>query len=188
MADKGRYSVEYQKILDKEERNRFDRKAGMGKSAIFDVRENFCDFMFINTFVDQDFVSGHKLFVAGRRLNSQKMVWEYYVKSRDAEDYKKMVLDKLYHPPKVEIAPEKSNGKALYLNHVFEGKPLVKDFIANTMLGIEYLWGGPVKLETSEVIEIQGIALTPDDIKPADITWERVVYKMENRKLSKTTI
>ena len=188
LADKGRYSIEYRMMLDQRERNRFDRKAGNGKDAIFDTRENFCDFMFINTFLDQDFVDRHKLFVAGRHLNSQKMVWEYYVKSRNAEDYKKMVLDTLYHPPKIDIVPEKSDGKILYLNHVFEGKPLVKEFIANTMLGIEYLWGGPVKLETSDVIEIRSKAPTPDEIKPSDIKWQRVIYRMENRKLTRIAI
>jgi hypothetical protein len=35
--------------------------------------------------------------------------------------------------------------------HHFEGKPLVHEFIANTMMGIEFLWGKPVMLETSEV-------------------------------------
>jgi stage V sporulation protein R len=188
MADKGRYSIEYRMMLDQRERDRFDRKAGKGREAIFDIRENFCDFMFINTFVDQDFVDRHRLFVAGRRLNSQKMVWEYYVKGRNAGDYKKMVLDTLYHPPRIEIVAEKCVGKTLYLDHLFEGRPLVKEFIANTMLGIEYLWGGPVKLETSEVIEIRGAAPTQDEIRPSDIKWERVVYEMEGRKLSRTTL
>jgi stage V sporulation protein R len=175
-------------MMDQQERNRFDRKAGRGKAAVFDIRKNFSDFMFINTFVDQDFVSRHKLFVSGRRLNSRKMVWEYYVKSRNAEDYKKMVLGTLYHPPKIKIEAGKSDGKTLYLNHVFEGKPLVKEFIANTMLGVEYLWGGPVKLETSEVVEVQSTATTPDDIKPSEITWQRVVYTMQNRNLSRKVI
>ena len=188
LADKGRYSIEYRMMLDQRERNRFDRKAGNGKDAIFDIRENFCDFMFINTFLDQDFVDRHELFVAGRHLNAQKMVWEYYVKSRNAENYKKMVLDTLYHPPKIDIVPEKSDGKILYLNHVFEGKPLVKEFIPNTMLGIEYLWGGPVKLETTDILEIRTTASTPDEVKPSDIKWQRVVYSMENRKLTKTAI
>ena len=96
-----------------------------------------------------------------------------------------MLLGTLYHPPKIEIEAGKNDGKTLYLNHVFEEKPLVKEFIANTMLGVEYLWGGPVELETSEIVEIQSTATTSDDIKPSEITWQRVVYTMRNRKLSK---
>jgi stage V sporulation protein R len=84
------------------------------------------------------------------------MVWEFYVKSRKAEDYRKMLLDTLYHPPHIEVELEKGKNKTLYLVHRFEEKPLVKEFIANTMMGIEYLWGGPVQLETSEVASVTG--------------------------------
>ena len=108
--------------------------------------------MLINTFLDQDFINRHRLFVAGKRLNNAKMVWEYYVKSRNAEDYRRMLKNSLYHPPHIDIDPDKSQNGSLYLMHHFEGKPLVTDFIANTLLGIEYLWGGKVELETSEVV------------------------------------
>ena len=97
-----------------------------------------------------------------------------------------MVLDTLYHPPQIKIVSEKGNGNTLYLNHVFEGKPLVKEFIANTMLGIEYLWGGPVKLETHEVAAVQSTAPTPDEIKPEEVKWQRIIYTMEKRKLART--
>ena len=156
LADRGRYSIEFRRLADALGRERFDRESehGSGRDFIFAVRENFCDFMFINTFVDQDFVTRNNLFVAGRRINRQKMVWEYYVKSRKAEDYRQMLIDSLYHPPHIEIDPDKSTDGRLYLVHHFEGKPLVTDFIANTMMGIEYLWGAPVMLDTHEVVAV----------------------------------
>jgi stage V sporulation protein R len=154
--------------------------------------------MFINTFVDQDFITRNNLFVAGKRLNQNRGVWEYYVKSRKAKDYRKMLFDSLYHPPHITIDPEKSKNGDLYLYHHFEGKPLVREFIANTMMGIEYLWGGTVKLETSEVekveskqirIPIPGVALpSEEDDKQMDIKWARVLYTTKNRKLSKVTL
>ena len=154
--------------------------------------------MFINTFVDQDFINQTQLFVAGKRLNQNRGVWEYYVKSRKAKDYRQMLLDSLYHPPHISIHPEKSKNGDLYLYHHFEGKPLVKEFIANTMMGIEYLWGAPVRLETSEVEKIQsakvripipGLAMPlDDDAKQMEIKWQRVLYTMKNRSLSKVTL
>ena len=148
--------------------------------------------------MDQDFVNQYKLFVAGRRLNQQRGVWEYYVKSRSADSYRQMVLDTLYHPPCIDIDLEKSKNSDLYLSHRFEGKPLVKDFIANTMLGIEYLWGAPVKLETSEVVPsdpsqarlpIPGLTMPQEnDPQPREIKWQRVRYTMKDRKLSKENI
>lgn len=194
MADKGRFSYSFQRILDEVQREHFDAQTGKGQDAIFYVRENFNDFSFINTFVDQDFMTSNKLFVAGRRLNEEKMVWEYYVKSRKVKDYREMLMDSLYHPPFVEIVPEKRVNNTLYLNHRFEGKPLVTEFIANTLMGIEYLWGGPVQLETGDVVSVSPPAPKTDAAakkpQPAaeaapEVKWQRVVYTMENRKLSK---
>jgi stage V sporulation protein R len=195
LGDKGKYDLAFRKINDADEREKYDKDAGIGKDLIFKVRDDFSDFMFINTFVDQDFVSKNKLFVAGRRLNPAKMVWEYYVKSRKAGDYRQMLIDSLYHPPHIEVEEEKCNDQTLYLVHRFEEKPLVKEFIENTMMGIEYLWGGPVHLETSEVVSVpvpQDAGMmssfpTPQnqEIKEQEVTWERVLYTMENRKISK---
>ena len=198
LADKGKYSIEFRRLLDSREREQFDADTGQGNDFLFKLRDNYNDFMFINTFVDQDFINQYKLFVAGRRLNQQRGVWEYYVKSRSADSYRQMVLDTLYHPPCIDIDLEKSNNSDLYLNHRFEGKPLVKDFIANTMLGIEYLWGAPVKLETSEVVPsdssqaqlpIPGLTqLLDEDPQSREIKWQRVRYTMKDRKLSKENI
>jgi stage V sporulation protein R len=189
VADKGKYSIEFKRLLDANKREKFDAETGQGQDFIFKIRENFCDFLFVNTFVDQDFITRNKLFVAGRRLNKTKMVWEFYVKSRKAEDYRKMLLDTLYHPPHLEVEPEKGKNNTLYLLHRFEEKPLVKEFITNTMMGIEYLWGGPVQLETSEVISTSGSSTpTKKETKEPEIKWQRVLYTMENRKISKKNI
>jgi stage V sporulation protein R len=188
LGNKGKYATRFRKLLDADQRERFDAHEAKGQEFIFKVRENLCDFTFINTFVDQDFVNHNKLFVAGKRLNRDRMVWEFYVKSRKAEDYRQMLLNGLYHPPHITIDGKKRDGNVLYLVHHFEGKPLVKDFVANTLLGIEFLWGGPVKLETSEVIATQGAVSQQEEPGPADIRWERVVYTMKGRKLAREVI
>jgi len=188
LGNKGKYATRFRKLLDADQRERFDAHEAKGQEFIFKVRESLCDFTFINTFVDQDFVNHNELFVAGKRLNRDRMVWEFYVKSRKAEDYRQMLLNGLYHPPHITIDGQKRDGNVLYLVHHFEGKPLVKDFVANTLLGIEFLWGGTVKLETSEVIATQGAVLQQEEPGPADIRWERVVYTMKDRKLAREVI
>jgi stage V sporulation protein R len=198
LADKGKYSIAFKRLLDATERKQFDAHTGQGKSFLFKLRDDFNDFMFINTFVEQDFINQYKLFVAGRRLNQIRGVWEYYVKSRSADSYRQMLLDTLYHPPYFQINQDKSKNSDLYLVHVFEGKPLVKEFIANTMLGIEYLWGSPVKLETSEVIAaeptqarlpIPGLTMPLEGEPQAqEIKWQKVLYTMKDRKLSKENL
>jgi stage V sporulation protein R len=198
LADQGKYSIKFRRLLDARQRDQFDAHTGQGLDFLFNLRDNFNDFMFISTFVDQDFVNKYKLFVAGRRLNQNRGVWEYFVKSRSAENYRRMLLGTLYHPPHIQINQEKTNNGNLYLVHVFEGKPLVKEFIANTMLGIEYLWGSPVQLETSEVVQaepsqvrlpIPGLTMPVEEEPQArEIKWQRVLYTMKGRKLSKENL
>ncbi len=202
MADKGKLSYDFEKTYDVNERKKYDSKTGKGKEFIFNLRDNLNDFMFINNYIDQDFVERHKLFVAGKKFNNDRMVWQYYVKSRKAEDYRKMMTDVLYHPPFIDCRTEGSNNNSnngdLLLVHNFEGKPLVKDFISNTMIGIEYLWGAPVHLETSEVeptpppqqaaAQSWPYAKAPEEPEKKEIKWKRVLYTMKGRELSKKNL
>jgi stage V sporulation protein R len=198
MAEKGRVSWKFQQMADAVQRKAYNASTGTGKDFIFNVRENFSDFTFIHSFVDQDFVTTNNLFVAGKRLNQQKMVWEYYVKSRSAHDYRAMIMASLYHPPHIEVDLDKAADGDLYLMHQFEGKPLLAEYIPNTMLGIEYLWGAPVHLETMEVAArphedrlpaVPGLPAAHTDIpKPRELKWQRVLYTMKDRKLSKKVL
>ncbi|HJV36945.1 SpoVR family protein, partial [Geomonas sp.] len=106
-ADKGRTDWSFDRLLNANERKKYDTQAGAGDDFLFKVRSNYCDYLFIKDFIDQDFTNRYDLFVTGKRLDPQRMVWQYYVKSRDARKYRDMVLASLYHPPYIEIAPER---------------------------------------------------------------------------------
>jgi stage V sporulation protein R len=189
-AECGRISYDYQRIFDKDTRDKFDSKTGKGREFIFSVRENFCDSMFINTFIDQDFVDLHKLFVADKRLNKERMTWEYYVKSKKAKHYKQMVADSLYHPPALTVNVDDDN--SLILNHVFEGKPLYRDYIEGTLLGLEFLWGSKVSLYTYEAQKVkkeEGRTLAPVTEGPGgEIIWKRFRYTMKDRKMTRIVL
>ncbi len=192
-ADKGRYSQEFLALLNRDQRRKFDTQSGNGQDFIFAVRENLNDFLFVNNFIDQDFVTQNKLFVADKMLDEQRMVWQWYVKSRSAVDYKAMVKEQLYHPPHITIDLEKTGAEGLALDHHFEGQPLVKEFIHNTLMGVEFLWGGKTTLETTEgkfVKQPDAQQPTLPGMGPApqqesEIEWQRVRYTMQDRKLSK---
>ncbi|WP_457551858.1 SpoVR family protein [Desulfobacula sp.] len=199
MEDKGCYSFDYYQLKDEMGKKNYDQNKNTGHEFILKVRENFNDFTFINTFIDQKFVDTHHLFVAGKKFNNERMSWEYYIKSKKAVDYKAMIIDTLYHPPEIFVDKARNKDGILYLNHKFENKPLKMDFIENTMVGIEYLWGGPVYLETSEP---DSSGKTPinyanfwdpssskiEEKKQDPVKWKRMVYMMENRKLSKKEV
>ncbi len=189
-ANKGKMSFDYLMLQDKHKRDQYDAGVGTGQDFIFAVRENFSDSMFINSFVDQDFVDAHKLFVVGKRLNKERMTWQYYVKSRKASDYKEMVADSLYHPPSIKVNVDGES--CLILNHIFEGKSLVREYIDATMLGLEFLWGGKVCLYTSEPVPVK-VQDPPDTTgkqeKPKqEVSWKRFRYTMNERRLSRELV
>lgn len=184
LADQGKLEYYYQKIQDIETRESYNKNLNKGKEAIFQLRSNFSDFTLINLFVDQDFVDKYDLFVVGQRINPERQTIEYYIKSRKAEDYKKMLLDSLYHPPKIIIDFSKTNEKNLYLIHKFENKQLIKDFIQDTMMAIEFLWGGQVQLETTEIVPLSQASEGEEPV----YDYRRVLYTMNNRKLSQKLI
>ena len=174
-ANKGQLNYNFQRIVNIYDREKFDMKTGEGKNTIFKLRKYFSDFMLINTFVDQEFVDLHNLFVTGKRFNKQRGTIEYYVKSRKAEDYKQMLIDSLYHPPTITVDEEKTTENNLYLIHHFEGKQLYKNFIADTMIGIEYLWGGQVQLETTNILR---------DKSSKKLYNQRVLYTIKDKKVN----
>lgn len=194
MEDRGCYSFDYVRLADEVEKKRYNRSKKSGNDYIFKIRENLNDFTFINQFIDQEFLSQHKLFVTGKRFNQARMSWEFYIKSKNARDYKEMIINTLYHPPDIRVDKEKTDKGILYLTHGFEEKPLKQDFIENTMMGIEFLWGGPVHLETSEPTNAgpapsinfwDPASPAAPKPEPKKIQWKRVRYVMENRKLHK---
>jgi len=146
--------------------------------------------MFVNAFIDQGFVDQYKLFVADKRLNKERMTWEYYVKSRKAENYKQMVAESLYHPPSVTITVDDDN--SLIINHVFEKKPLVRDYIEATLMGAEFLWGAKVCLYTFEpepVKKSASQAQTAQEETPLQkIKWKRIRYTMKDRKMTRVLV
>ncbi len=187
--EKGKRSYDYQRIADQYSREQFDTKGGGGRDFIFTVRENFCDSMFVNSFIDQDFVDSNKLFVVDKRLNKQRMTWEYYVKSRKAEHYKQMVADSLYHPPAIDIHVDDDN--TLVLNHLFEGKPLYQEYIEGALMGVEFLWNNKVSLYTMEAEPVKSKEENrkqDDEVVPQKIKWKRTRYSMKGRKLTRTRV
>jgi stage V sporulation protein R len=184
LADKGKLFYNFQKSENMEYRENYNRKTGTGKEAIFELRKNFSDFMLINTFCTQDFVDEHDLFVVGKRYNEETNLIEYYIKSRKAEDYKQMLLDSLYHPPVISVVQDKTNEKNLYLTHKFEGKQLIKDFIPDVLMGIEFMWGGQVQLETTEIM----LSPTQAPDEEPDYDYRRILYTMKDKKVSRTSL
>ena len=180
-ANKGKFTYDFQKIYNSEKRQDYNKNLNLGKEAIFQVRKLFSDNTLFNTFVSQDFTDRYKLFTVGKKLNQQTGTIDYFIKSKKAKDYKTMLLNSLYHPPYITVNIEKTNDKNLYLTHHFEGKQLYKEFISDTLIGIEFLWGNQVQLETTEIIKKK--IQRPN--QPHRFEYKKVIYTSKNKKVNK---
>lgn len=185
MGDKGRISFEFDRLADAETRKKYDKKQGRGLELIFEARKYLSDAQFIRRYLDQAFMDRYKLYVVGKRLDRVKRRYVYYVKSRKAEAYKRMLLDGMYHPPYIYFreaeAGEIHNQGTLVLEHENEGKPLKEDYIYGALLGVGELWGDIVELHTqvpSEVWENEDGSLNAE--------WMQVIYTMEKREMTVT--
>src|SRR5512135_508437 len=61
--NKGRFGKEYEECDDIKVRESWDRKSGLGREKIFEVRRLYSDLTFIDTFLTDDFCRRQKLFV-----------------------------------------------------------------------------------------------------------------------------
>ena len=196
LAREGKLSYGFQLIKDLEARKRYDQKLGeeYGKKVLFEARRNFDDYMLVNFLSDddfQDFVSRHNLFVAGFRPSQKRRGFaEVYIKSRSGKKYRDMLNKSLYHPPYVVINEDKGQEGDLYLDHIFEGRSLVTKYIPQVLIGLAYLAGGRVKLETTEFEVEQASHRRQFHDPDAEIEYKklRVLYACDKKKVERTVL
>ncbi|KKR30938.1 MAG: SpoVR-like protein family protein [Candidatus Gottesmanbacteria bacterium GW2011_GWC2_39_8] len=191
LARRGKLSYDFQMIKDLEARKHFDQKMGndYAKAVLFGVRENFNDHLLVNFLSDedfQDFVNENNLFVAGFRPSPRRFGFaEIYVKSRLGKEYRKILNKFLYHPPYVVISEDKAKGGELYLDHIFEGRMLVTRYIPSVLMGISFLAGSRVRLETTEFEseEVEGL-----DIEGFETKRLRVLYTCKGTNIQREVL
>jgi stage V sporulation protein R len=147
--NKGKFGKEYDECDDIEARRRWDRRLGLGRQKIFEVRKIYNDVMFIDAFMDQEFCERLQLYVYGYDTRSGR----YVVVDRDWRKVKERFLFSLTNlgQPIVHVQDANyGNRGELYLVHKFEGVPLDMDKARDTLKNLHRLWRRPVHLETVE--------------------------------------
>lgn len=193
-ARKGKLSYAFQLIKDAEVRKRYDKQLGeeYGRQILFEARRSFDDYMLVNFLSDndfQDFVNRYNLFVAGVRPSKTRWGFvEIYIKSRSGKAYRAMLNKTLYHPPHVVIDEEKAKDGELYLDHIFEGRTLVTRYIPQVLIGLAYLHGGKVALETTEFEQDEHRHDMFRDLDEPDYKKVRVLYTCEGKKVSRAIL
>src|SRR5260370_40653721 len=95
------FGKEHDEGDDLRPRRAWDRKLGLGRQKIFEVRKHYNDITFIDEFLTADFASEQKLFVYG--FNEKGNRWE--ILDREFQKVKKKLLQQLtnFGQPIIEV-------------------------------------------------------------------------------------
>lgn len=154
--NRGAFGPEYEACEDLRERAIWDKKTGLGREKIFEVRRIYNDIGFIETFLTPEFAAEQKLFTFA--YNTQQN--NYEIASREFEDVKRQLLFNLtnFGDPIIEVTNANyQNRGELYLLHHWDEIDLRVDYAEATLENLQALWGRPVHLET--VIGEKGAAV-----------------------------
>ena len=146
--DKGQFGPEYEECDNEEVRRRWDKKLGLGRRKIFEVRRLHSDVTFIDTFLTRDFCRRHKLF--SYKHNDQNETYE--IESREFPKVKERLLFSLtnFGQPIIRVKDGNyRNRSELYLSHDHFGVDLKLDHAQDTLRHLHRLWSRPVHIETA---------------------------------------
>jgi len=147
--NKGKFGKDYDDCDDAEVRKRWDRKLGLGRQKIFEVRKIYNDVMFIDAFLTEEFCERLKLYVYGHDTRTGRPV----IVSKDWRKVKERMLFSLTNlgQPIVHVIDANySNRGELYLRHRYEGVPLDVEKARDTLKNLHRIWRQPVHIETMD--------------------------------------
>ena len=157
--NKGRFGKEYDECDDMRARQAWDRKLGLGREKIFEVRRHYNDVTFIDEFLSPEFCKENLLFVYG--YHDKHQAWE--IIDRDFRKIKDKLLHQLtnFGQPIIEVVDGNDDNRGeLLLAHKFDGMDLKLDEARDTLVNLSSLWRRPVSIITK--VEGKGLKLRFD--------------------------
>jgi stage V sporulation protein R len=145
--NKGRFGKEYDECDDLVERSRWDRKAGLGRDKIFEVRQRCNDVTFIDNYLTEEFCHSQKLFL----YDYNPKTGMYQISDRDFRKIKQRLLFQLTNlgQPIIRVVDANHRNKGeLLLKHQYESIELKHDYARETLRNVQKVWGRPVSLLT----------------------------------------
>jgi stage V sporulation protein R len=146
--NKGRFGKEYDECASLVEKREWDKKLGLGRQKIFEVRRVYNDLTFLDEYLTPDFCIEHKLF--GFDFNPK--TGNYEIVTRDFQIIKQKLLAALTNLGQPTIYVEDGNFEnrgELFLRHQHEGIDLRLDWARDTLQNLSAVWRRPVNLLTT---------------------------------------
>lgn len=145
--DRGQFGKEWDECDDYVARQHWDRRTGLGRKKIFEVRALYKDVTFIDEFLTPEFVADQKLYTFGYNRRSDR----YEVESRVFHDVKQKLIDQLTNGgnPVIRVVDANHGNRGeLLLVHDHRGIDLRYDWAKEALEALTLIWSRPVELHT----------------------------------------
>ena len=145
--NRGKFGKDYDDCDDMQAKAKWDRKLGLGRQKIFEVRKVCNDVTFIDEYLTEEFVERYQLYTYSfnRRTN------QYEISERDFKKVKEKLLFQLTNrgQPFVYVVDGNYQNKGeLLLMHRHQGLDLDVKWSRETMRSLSEIWKRPVNVET----------------------------------------
>jgi stage V sporulation protein R len=145
--NRGQFGKEWEECDSMEQKRNWDRRLGLGRKKIFEVRKLYSDITFIDEFFTLEFCVEQKFYSFG--FSDRSGNWE--IMSREFAKVKEQMLRMLTNRSQPMIVVEDGNFEnrsELLLRHVHDGIDLDLAQAKDTLRGANRLWTRPVNLLT----------------------------------------
>lgn len=145
--NKGQFGKEYNECDNMVVKKNWDKKLGLGRKKIFEVRKIYNDIMFIDEFLTPEFCQEYKLFAYSYNPLSNR----FEISDRDFQVIKRKLLQALtnFGQPIVAVVDANyGNRGELKLRHEHEGIDLDIEYARATLKALYTIWKRPVLIET----------------------------------------
>ena len=143
----GRFGEEYDNCDNYKVKRNWDKKLGLGREKIFEVRKLYNDVTFIDRFLTEEFCREHRLFSFAYNKSNKR----YEIESREFGMIKQRLLQNLtcMGQPIIRVVDANHDNRGeLLMEHQFEGTELDKNYCVDTLKNLHSIWNRPVHIRT----------------------------------------
>jgi stage V sporulation protein R len=145
--NKGRFGKEWNECDDMAVKREWDRRLGIGRQKVFEVRKLYNDVTFIDEFFTMEFCIEQKFYA----FNFSERSGNWEIESREFKKVKDKLLFRLtnHGQPFIYVVDGNlENRGELLLRHQHEGVDLKLDHARDTLVALNRVWKRPVNLLT----------------------------------------
>lgn len=161
--NKGKFGDDYEQCDDLQLKKNWNKKLGLGKQKIFDVRRSYNDYTTIQEFFTPEFCHEKKFYEYKVFPNGEKVIV-----SKDHKSIKKKLLQQYLNRglPHIKLVDPNHRGKKWFLlEHVWDGRTIYDKYAREVLVAIYKLWGHFVVL-TTKTIDEKDIVYVCDGVDP----------------------